>query len=506
MAFECKLELMDFLDPRKRQKHKTRLLIGYVLTGIAILLTSLILVYGASGYSYNAKSGSIIQNGLLFVDSIPGSTNIYLNGKDVQTTSAARLVLPADDYELILKKSGYRDWQRKFTLSENFVSRYTYPLLLPISPVVTNLKLYPSMPPVMSQSPDKKWLLVLSPSSDYSTLIFDEYDNSKLDQPPVSLNFLTGLLTNLDKPDSSFSVEEWSSDNDHFLLRHSFSGGSEFLLMSRSDPTKALNINSLLNINPTYIELKNHKSDQLYIYNQTDQSLFSADVAKKTLQPLLSHVLAFKSYSSDLFSYVTDQNVAPGQVMARIWDKNASYPLYTFAAGNKYLLDAVQYKGHWYYVAGSERASRVNIFKDPLSGLKDPEVNRAIPILSLGGSGSSSLAFSENFRFVGITVGQKVGIYDVETGSHYQFNLSQTLNTPIRWLDGYRWVAADQGSVLVMDYDSTNSQLLTPTAWSQGALIDRNSKFLVTLAQISGSGAVALQSIDLRAGVDAPKQ
>lgn len=497
---------MDFLDPRKRKAHKVRLMVGYVLMGIVILLTVRLLVYGVSGYSYNAKNGSIIQNGILFVDSKPGSATIYLNGEDVHSTSAAKLVLPAGGYDLVLKKSGYRDWQRKFSLTENSVSRYNYPLLIPVSPVVKNLKVYSSMPPVMLESPDKKWLLVLTPNSDLTVLSFDEYDTTKLDEPPVALSFPAGLLTNLDKPNPSFSVTEWSSDNDHFLLKHSFSGGSEFLLMSRSDPTKSFNINSLFNINPTEIALKNHKTDQLYIFNQIDQSLFVADIAKKSLQALMSHVLAFKSYSSDLFSYVTDQNVAPGQVMALIWDKNLSYPLYTFASGSKYLIDAVQFQGHWYYVAGSDRASRVNIFKDPLSGLKDPEINRAVPILSLGSSGNSNLSFSENFRFVAIQAGQKVSVYDIEKDAHYQFNLPTALNGLTHWLDGYRWTAQSQGSVLVMDYDSANSQTFSTTVWNQGAVIDKNSTYLFTLAPINGSSSIALQSIDLRTGVDVPKQ
>ena len=125
--------VMDFLDPRKRRAHNIRLIIGYVLVAIVIGLATVIIVYGANGYGINTKTGQIVQNGLLFADSNPGGSEIYLNGTDKNTKTAARLILPAGNYTLTLKKDGYRDWTRQFTLSEQSVARYVYPLLFPIN-------------------------------------------------------------------------------------------------------------------------------------------------------------------------------------------------------------------------------------------------------------------------------------------------------------------------------------------------------------------------------------
>jgi hypothetical protein len=133
---------MDFLDPRKRRAHKIRLIIGYVLVAIVIVLATIIIVYGANGYGINTKTGQIVQNGLLFADSNPGGAEIYLNGVDKHATTSSRLILPAGNYTLTLKKEGYRDWSRKFTLGEQSVARYVYPMLFPVKPVITNLKTY----------------------------------------------------------------------------------------------------------------------------------------------------------------------------------------------------------------------------------------------------------------------------------------------------------------------------------------------------------------------------
>ncbi len=493
---------MDFLDPRKRHQHNIRLMIGYGLTAIAIGLTSIILVYGANGYGINTKTGALIQNGLAFVDSKPGGASIYINGHFQGGTTSARLVLPAASYDLSIKKTGYRDWNRRFTLNEHSIARYTYPFLFPAKPASQNLKVYSSEPQLITQSPDKHWLLSQVPAADPKNVVFDMYDTGKPDQPPVQLVLPAALLGDGGSP-QSISAVEWASDNNHLLLKHSYPGGDEFIIFNRADPAASLNVSQTFSVAASKMSLRNKKIDQLYIFKQSDNSLSLGDVGKGTLQPLLSDVLAYNSYGPDLLSYVTAQNVVAGQVMARIWENGKTYPLYTFAAGNKYFLDAAQFQGHWYYVAGSDTADRINIYKDPLSGIKDPATERAIPLIALPDSGVGSLSFSDKAHFIGVEAGQKFGVYDIENASRYQYNLSAPLSGEMHWMDGYRFIGLSGGSILAMDYDATNQQMLLPAIDPLAVFFDKNYNQLFSLA--STEAGVALQRTDLRAGTDLPK-
>jgi hypothetical protein len=226
-------------------------------------------------------------------------------------------------------------------------------------------------------------------------------------------------------------------------------------------------------------------------------------VAKASLQPLLKNVLAYKSYGTDLLSYVTDQKVAAGQVMARIWENGKTYPLYTFSAGSTYLLDAAQFQGHWYYVAGSDKADRINIYKDPLSGIKDPQTAKAIPLIALPDSGANKLAFSDGAHFIGVQAGQKFAVYDIETQSRYQYDLTAPLSGQMHWMDGYRYVGLSNGSIIVMDYDGINLQALVPASSPDGVFFDKDYSRMLSLAD-TGDG-LALQLTELRAGADLPK-
>lgn len=491
---------MDFLDPRKRRAHSIRLMVGYALIAVAIGLGAIILLYGAYGYGINTKTGDIVQNGLLFVDSQPGGANIYLNNKPQGSTTAARLILPAGNYQLSLKKDGYRSWQRKFTLSEHSVARYVYPFLFPVKPQIKPLKNYSAIPPLVTQSPDHRWLLVQLPVSASGVVSFDEYDTNDLSLPPKQLVIASAVIAG----GGTLSEVEWSTDNKHLLLQRTLQGATEFIIFNRDSPAESLNVNKLFNATPSEVALRNKKIDQLYLFDQATGDLQVGNTKNLAVTPLLKHVLAFKSSGSDLITYVTAQNVVPGQAMARIWDGEKSYPLYTFAAGDKYLIDMAQFQGNWYYIAGSSSDDRVNLYKDPLGRLNDPAIAHAIPLLSLNIKGATKVSFSTNTRFIEAQSGQSLAVYDIETQNIYHYTIDSLLSDQVHWMDGHRLIAASLGSVFVTDYDSTNQQVLVPTIYSRGGFFDRDYKHMVTLAG-AADGSIALEDVDMRAGVDLPK-
>jgi hypothetical protein len=498
---------MDFLDPRSFRKHKIRLVIGYVLIAIAIALGTIILVYATYGYGINTKTGDIVQNGLLFIDSKPGGADIYLNNKPVNQATSARLVLPAKNYDLLIKKAGYQNWERKFTLDEHTISRYVYPFLFPAKPVAQSLKSYTAMPPLFTQSPDHHWILAQEPDTAVKPTTFDQFDSSDFTKPVVPLTLPANLLTKAGSNLGTLTEVEWSTDNNHLLLKHDYSGGSEFIILDRNDPAKSININKLLGVAPAQIVLRNKKVDSLYVYMQDGGALYQVDMGKPALTtPLLKNILAFKSYGNNLITYITQTRLPAGKAQARIWNNGRNYPLYAFNAGEKYFLDVASFSGHTYFTAGSSTDERANIYKDPLGDIQSSDLGRATPMMALRTHGASEISFSDNARFIALEGGQNFAVYDLETSNEYQYSIQSPLTTPIDWMDGHRLIGTSNGNVFVMDYDSTNQHTLVPTATNIGAFFSRDYNQMYTLAPIAGTSNVSYERIDMRAGTDLPKQ
>jgi len=494
---------MDFLDPRKRRAHKIRLMVGYVLVAIAIAMSTIVLVYGANGYGVNTKTGAIVQNGLLFINSQPGGAEIYLNGVDQYKGTSARMVIPTGDYTLTLKKSGYRTWQRSFTLEASTIDRYIYPFLFPVTPKLATLANYATQPTLITESPDQHWLLVQDPSS--NGLSFSRYDTGALTKAPTTVSLPTNLETLSSSP-TPYSVVEWSTDNNNVLLKHSVDGVDEYIVFDHNKPSDSFNVNKTFHANPTKVFLHNKKVSQLYFYDQASKTLSIADVNKASIaEPMLNDVLAAKPYGNDIVSYVTDKNQAAGQVQAKIWSNGQSFPLYTFSAGTYYLIDEAQFQGHWYYLAGSDTNKRVDIFKDPLSDIQNSSIGKALPTIALNVDGANQESFSNNSRFIAIENGQSFGVYDMETKESYQYRLKAPLLAPLAWMDGHRLMGQSDGKFFVTDYDSTNQQILLATSMTNGGFFSKDYNHLLTV-QLKTDGTYDLVNVDMRAGVDLPKK
>lgn len=494
---------MDFLDPRKKRAHKIRLVIGYFLIAIVILLSTVILVYAAYGYGINTKTGQIIENGLLFTDSQPGGANVYLNGQLQQSKTASRLILTAGKYSLSIQKSGYQTWGRDFELDEHTISRYVYPLLFPTKPQLTPLKTYASLPGLVTESPDRHWLLVQTESTT-GLLSFEQFDTGNLAQNPVTLSVPRNALSATTET-SSFKEVEWSTDNNHLLLQHDFGTSKEFIVLNRANPDQSFNVNKLFRTDPSSVALRNKKTDQLYIYDQATGNLQVADTGQGVLDPpFLNGVLEFKPYGSSIITYVTAVDAPAGKVTANIWDNGKVYPLYSFQAGSKYLLDAAQFQGHIYFVAGSNTSERLDVFKDPEDSIHNPSFRKAVPLLALSVLGASDAHFSDNARFIAVQAGQNFAVYDFEAKEGYRYTLKPPIISPLIWMDGHRFIGQSGDSTYIMDYDGINQVLFTPTVFQKGGFFSQDYRQMVTLAQSPGAGTFVLERVDLRAGTDLP--
>jgi len=221
--------------------------------------------------------------------------------------------------------------------------------------------------------------------------------------------------------------------------------------------------------------------------------------------PILRNTLAYKPYGKDLITYVTAEGEPSGKAAAHIWNNGKTYKLYEFSAGTTYLIDAAEFQGNFYYVAGSDTTDRINIYKNPLDGLKNPSIGHAIPLLALHDPGADKIGFSHNARFIGVENDSRFAVYDLETSSSYRYDIPEKLAQEMSWMDGHRLIGESGGQVLVMDYDSTNKQLVTPTNLAAGAFFSSNYNHLLTTVPATKNPGVILQDVDMRAGVDLPK-
>lgn len=473
-------------------------MIGYVLIGIAIALVTAILVFQSYGYDLDRKTGSIIQNGLLFVAAQPEPANIYLNGKQYKSLSDARLVLPSDVYKLELQREGYRSWARTLSLAGGTIERIVYPFLFPTDITAQEQKTYATAPTFTTQSPSRQWIIIQQPGQ---TGVFDQYDANDSKKAAATLTLPAGLLTA--STQHTLKTVEWSTDNRHFLVQHEYAGGREFVVIDRENVAESYNVNRTLNVNPSEVVLRDKNFEQLYLYDQNSKKLDVANIKSKVVSPLLTNVLAFKSHGNDLILYATNDKAMVGKARIMIRDTSGSYPLREVAASDKYLLNLAEYGGSWYMAAGAVSDGAVFIYKDPLATVKDTE-KLTLPETALRLPNPNWLEFSASTQFLALESGSQFAVYDFENERSFKYDLKLSLDTATphaSWMDGHRLLLSSQGKMVVVDYDGINQQTIIANQPGLLPMFDRQYKLMYTFApRTNNDGSFAFNRTNLIVG------
>ncbi len=449
---------MDFLDPKKTRRHNILLYTGYVLIGIAIIISTLVLLYQASGFGVNSK-GQVVQNGLVFFSSQPNPADIYLNGKKSKDQTNARLSLPAGSYAARLTRTGYRDWQRTVNVQGGDVQHFDYPFLFPKDLVTKNQASYATAPGISTQSRDRRWLLVQQSST---ATKFDLYDLKNPKEAAIALT-LPASAVRLSTGDQTWEAIQWADDNKHVLLKHTAGTESEFILVDREDATKTENLNQTLGSNPPELTLIDNKYDKYHLFNPAAGTLESASLDNATPVKLLSGVLEYKSYGSKTVLYVTSEGATEGKakVMVLIGDKH--YSIREVAANTTYLLDMAGYRGAPYVVLGATSEGMVYVYKDPVGQLGDESVKIPTAIRAMKIANPNYVSFSPTAQYIVAEGGTQFGVYDIFLKRAYVYAQTAPLDAPqlhAEWMDGNRLTYVSGSKLVVFDYDRRNLQTL----------------------------------------------
>jgi len=499
--------MMDFLDPKKSRDHTIRLILGYVLMSIALVLATYVLISLANGFG--VQQGKVIQNGLVFVSSSPSDAEIRLNDKLHEQRSNARLILPAATYTLKVSKDGYRDWQRALTVEGGSVEHFDYPLLIPNKLAAAAVSGYPAAPAFATESPDRRWLMVQPSGQTANFDVYDLRDPKKVLANKVTITIPASIFDLPQEGAQTFEVVDWSRDNDYILLRHVVGDQKEYVMVSRTKPEESFSLTKKLGLNATTeISLQDKKYDRYFIHDAAAQTLMTATFGNTVPVPLLTGVVDYETYGQDVIVYATTVGSPEGKAEIKFYQDKQSYSIRQVNKDKDYLLDLTSYDGDWYIAAGTPSEDHVYIYKNPVERLKRDASLPLVPVENLKIDGPNYMEFSANSQFLMIQNGQDIATYDAENERSYTYKLDKPIDAPqasVTWMDGYHLKLVSGGAVTIFDYDGTNVQTLSSGIATYLPFFDTSYQYLYSIAP-AGTGdsptASALYATPLRTAED----
>ena len=441
---------MDFLDPSNKRSYNIRLFIGFFLSAATIVLGTIILALITSGFTINTKTGQVIQNGLLFIDSTPTAANIYINHKYVKNTNA-RLELRAGSYNISLYEPGYDTWTTDVDLLGGNVDEVSYPLLVPTKPLVSNIASYTSQPEVFSQTPNQHWLMVSSATANS----FDIYDTTNVKTPFTTATIPTNLLVS-SAGANTFSVIQWASNNQDVLLEDQYAGAINYIVFNYLTPSLSYNLNQTFPITFTSAKLLNSNYQTPLLFDSTSGDLYLGNETSKTTSLILSKVIDYTYYGTNQFLYATEDGTSTSETSIKFSNLTNTYLVKNVPEANKYLLNIQNYGGNYYYLVGGG-----GIYDYIYYNLPNQPNGSNLPIpytLMVNNTQPTDVLNSTGQRYISLQSGNNFSVYDIQTQDHYRFSLGQNLTSPnyATWFDDNRLISFSNSEMIVFDFDGTN--------------------------------------------------
>lgn len=479
------------------------ILVGYVFMATAIAIVTMLLLLVASGFWFN-KKGEVIQNGLIFVSSNPNPANIFFDNVRNKSQTNSRIVLQEGSYDMRLERSGYRNWDRRVDVRGNSVVHFDYPFLVPNQLDTSAVKTLDAVPAFASQSPDRRWLIVPRAGDIHQFEVFDLKDPKKVVSTVIAIP--EGILTAVGEP-QSWQPLEWSNDNRHLLLKHTYGGTSEYIMLDRTDVTQTVNLTKALGSNPTDLQLIDKRYDRYYLYDAATQTLSRATLSDPTAVPVLERVLTYKSYGTDRVLYAAAASPeSDNNVTIKMLQGSQTYSIRQFPAGTNYLVNLAEYDGDMYVVMAASNGDRAYLYRNPVKQITDRNLGAASPVRVLKVNAPTYLSFSASTRFIMAENGTAFAVYDAEDDKSFAYKVTDALDAPqphALWMDGERLVYTSNSKVIMRDYDDRNRQELVPALPTYQPMFDTSYLTLYTFVPAKdASGKVTLTQTWLRTSQD----
>ncbi len=472
---------MDYLNPVKKRREKMMLYIGYFLMSIVVILTAVILFYVTEGFGYG-NNGTVIQNGLLFFASQPNPANIYINNVLQSSTTNTSMLLPAGNYNVKITKTGYLPWQRTIIVNGGTVERFDYPFLFPAHLITNKITSFASGPAFATESLDRHWLVIQDPSKFNQ---FEVYDLNKPLNPPSLITIPSSILSPA-TTSQSWQVVQWSTDNQHFILKHTYNGLQEYILVDITNGSNSVNLTKTFSSIPfTTVSLLNNQYNQYELYNSATKQLDYVSLsAPQVINASLSQVLAYKTYGSNIILYATTLNAPRGKVLIEEQVGSKIYIIKTINPSTKYLLDLTTYDSTPYVVVGDSTNSKVYIYQDPISQINNNPSYVPAPIQVLLVPNPNFISFSDNAQFIMAENANHFAVYNIQSGYAYNYIVPYQLQAPQKtafWMDGDRLTYVSNNRLIVFDYDEANLHVLMPASPNYLPFFDGSYQYIYTL-------------------------
>lgn len=463
-----------------KSKRRLHLILSYSVMTLAVVAISTVCILLVLGYRFDGK---VERGSLLQFESFPSGASIDLDGAQLGFQTPGKRDVAAGPHEVRFSRNGYRSWSKNFVTKAGEVRWLNYARLIPTTVETSSVREFSSLASQVP-SPDRHWIAIITKPDAALVTFADLRDNKKVNF--VDITIPAEMLTAPSGSTHSFKISEWNFGSSFVLVRHDYTGGHEFIRISRSDPKNIVNISTKFGL--AFEGL--HFSNDNILYGVENGNLRRIDVGGSSLsEPIAKNVVSFKLYSDrDLAILRREENrlfvavAIGGNEIKEVANYDDTLPI---------LLDITKYFNE-YYVAIA-RGSSFELIKNP----EKSSSNELRKIATLTYPGDMKwLDISSTGRLVIAGNGTQFMTYDIELAQRSDVSLPGILDDttrPPQWLDNFLLVSTADNKLRITDFDGENQQIVVDALPAQPVTLSPDQTLLYSFSKTQ-TGSVSLQA------------
>jgi hypothetical protein len=415
---------------------------SYIFAILAVVLGSIFLVAFAQGYRYDFLTGQIKESGLVLIDSKPGSSDIYVNGKRIKGSTPLRLAnAPVGPMNVEITRPEFRVWKKSFTVRAQQVSFADYAILLPQKLRYKNyLPEYKVSELVQPAKQRRSYIITTKPEVAVWRLDNNQSPTKLYAPPPNSGDAdLSGLTT--------------SADGSRLLVNQRIGTTTTKVLISGQDAS--VNLSTNLQVDAGTLNFNPANNNELYWLNP-EGSLRKINTQDQTIGPIIAQgVRAFHADGNRLFAVL-----APNADYTKntLWTIDASSSKKTLIktsipqATEGYSLDLGKTRSGDYIALLSTATRELMIIRD---------FDQDKPLTGLLSRSASAFSISPNAERIIYNSDNKLKTYDLEQAERFDFGVNITNLQSWRWYNDDHIVITANSQLRFIDYDGQNDQIIS---------------------------------------------
>lgn len=462
-----------------KSKRRRNSIIGYSVMAVLVAAISTICIMLVLGYRFDGK---VERGALLQFDSFPSGATIELDGKRLGFQTAGKQNTTVGSHNVTFSRNGYRNWSKQAALTAGEVRWLSYARLVPTDIQTSKVREFDTLGTQLP-SPDRRYIAVLANETVPALTFADIRDNKK----PVfsELTIPENLLTRPDGATHKYEIIEWNFGVSHVLVKHTYTGGQEFLRISRNNSKDIVNLTARFGLALSQV----HFASESVLYGTENGNLRKLDLGGSSLsEPIAKQVVSFKLYGDKDIALVRH---VEGRYRVAVSIAGADLKLVaTYDDTLPVMVDISKYFNERYVAI--TRGASFELVKNP----EKTEEHGFKKLVTLTYPGNVQwLDMSANGRFVIAGIGTQFMTYDIELEQRSDVSLPgnpSDTTRPLQWLDDHILVSTADNKIRMSDFDGDNQQIIVDALPAQPVTLSPDQTLLYSFSKTQ-SGKVALQ-------------